>query len=109
MLLFSSTRLSNNEKWRIGRRRDFLSPIAINRKTLDTNDLNQVVASSGFSENKGWVKECSVWRAHKPCSRWFLLKDFPVNRAPTSLVMAFETKMAASYSKRSILRKNRRR
>ena len=23
------------------------------RKTLDNNDLNQVVASSGFSENKG--------------------------------------------------------
>ena len=25
----------------------------IDRKTLDNNDLNQVVTSSGFSENKG--------------------------------------------------------
>ena len=25
----------------------------IDRNTLDNNDLNQVVASSGFSENKG--------------------------------------------------------
>ena len=26
----------------------------MDRKTLDNNELNQVVASSGFSENKGW-------------------------------------------------------
>ena len=37
-------------------------------KTLDNNDLNQVVFS-GFSENKGG---CSVSRAHKTWSRSFL-------------------------------------
>ena len=40
----------------------------VNRKTLDNNDLNQVVASSGFSENKG-LGGCSVSRAHKIWSR----------------------------------------
>ena len=52
VLVFSSLSSSNGQ-WRIGRWRDFLSLIAINRKTLDDNDLNQLVASSGFSENKG--------------------------------------------------------
>ena len=35
------------------------------RKTLDNNDLNQVVASSGFSENKGLTGVLSL-RAQKP-------------------------------------------
>ena len=46
-------------------------------KTLDNNDLNQVVAFSGFSENKdkalgAW---CSVSRAHKTWSRSLLGMD----------------------------------
>ena len=44
-------------------------------KTLDINDLNQVVPCSGFSENKGLVV-CSVSRAHQIWSRSLLLKDF---------------------------------
>ena len=44
---------------------------------LDENDFNQVVASSGLSENKGvWVGSL-VSRAHKTWSRSFLFKDFP--------------------------------
>ena len=36
------------------RHRPLAAPIPIEyKKTLDNNDLNQVVASSGFSENKG--------------------------------------------------------
>ena len=54
----------------------------IDRKTLDNNDLNQVVASSGFSENKDlgrvWVG-CSASRAHKTLSGSFLLKDFRID------------------------------
>ena len=46
------------------------------RKTLDNNDLNQVVASSGFSENKGLTGVLSL-RAHKTWCRSFLFKDFP--------------------------------
>ena len=46
------------------------------RKTLDNNDLNQVVASSGFSENKGLTGVLSL-RAHKTRCRLFLFKDFP--------------------------------
>ena len=46
------------------------------RETLDNNDLNQVVASSGFSENKGLTGVLSL-RAHKTWCRLFLLKDFP--------------------------------
>ena len=42
------------------------------RKTLDNNDLNQVVASSGFSENKGLTGVLSL-RAHKTWCRSFLL------------------------------------
>ena len=45
-------------------------------KTLDNNDLNQVVASSGFSENKG-LDGRSVSRAHKTWSRSSLFQDFP--------------------------------
>ena len=45
------------------------------RKTLGNNDLNLVVASSGFSENKG-LGGGSVSRAHKTWSRSFLFKDF---------------------------------
>ena len=46
-------------------------------KTLDNNDLNQVVAFSGFSENKdkalgAW---CSVSRAHKTWSQSLLWMD----------------------------------
>ena len=46
-------------------------------KTLDNNDLNQIVASSGCSENKVLGDEDSVSRAHKTRSRSFLFKDFP--------------------------------
>ena len=46
-------------------------------KTLDNNDLNQIVASSGFSENKGLGDEGSVPRARNTWSRSFLFKDFP--------------------------------
>ena len=46
-------------------------------KTLDNNDLNQIVASSGFSENKGLGDEGSVSRTHKTWSRSFLFQDFP--------------------------------
>ena len=47
------------------------------RKTLDNKDLNQVIASSGFSKNKGLCgMGSSVSRAHKTWSRPFLLKDF---------------------------------
>ena len=45
------------------------------RKTLGNNDLNQVVASSGFSENKG-LGGGSVSQAHKTWSQSFLFKDF---------------------------------
>ena len=45
-------------------------------KILGNNDPNQVVASSGFSENKG-LAGGSVSRAHKTWSRSFLFKDFP--------------------------------
>ena len=45
------------------------------RKTLDNNDLNQVVASSGFSANKGLVGVLSL-RAHKTWCRSFLLRIF---------------------------------
>ena len=47
-------------------------------RTLDNNDLNQVVASSGFSENKGLTEVLSL-RAHKTWSRSFLFKDFLVD------------------------------
>ena len=48
---------------KIGRSITFLYGVEVNDefivfskgKTLDNNDLNQVVASSGFSENKGLV------------------------------------------------------
>ena len=41
-------------KWKGPIRISKLVPRALcERKTLDNNDLNQVVASSGFSENKG--------------------------------------------------------
>ena len=50
------------------------------RKTLGNNDLNQVVASSGFSENKG-LGGGSVSRAHKTWSRSFLFKDFRKSRS----------------------------
>ena len=47
------------------------------RETLDNNDLNQVVASSGFSENKGLTGVLSL-RAHKTwCRSFFIFKDFP--------------------------------
>ena len=46
------------------------------RETLDNNDLNQVVASSGFSENKGLTGVLSL-RAHKTWCRSFSFKDFP--------------------------------
>ena len=45
------------------------------RKTLGNNDLNQVVAFSDLSENKG-LGGGSVSRAHKTWSRSFLFKDF---------------------------------
>ena len=45
------------------------------RKTLDNNDFNQVVASSGFSENKGLGGVLSL-SGSKTWSRSFLLKDF---------------------------------
>ena len=49
------------------------------RKTLDNKDFNQVVASSGFSKNKGLCgMRSSVSRAHKTWSRPSLLKDFPL-------------------------------
>ena len=51
------------------------------RKTLGNNDLNQVVASSSFSENKG-LGGGSVSRAHKTWSRSFLFKDFRSSRIP---------------------------
>ena len=44
-------------------------------KTLDNSDLNQIVASSGFSENKGLSGVLS--QAHKTWSRSFLFNDFP--------------------------------
>lgn len=51
-------------------------------KTFDNNDLNQVVAPSGFSENKGFEgRGVSVSRAHKTWSRSFLLKYFLLHRA----------------------------
>ena len=53
-------------------------PPFMNRKTLGNNDLNQVVASSGFSENKG-LAGGSVSRAHKTWSRSSLFKDFLLN------------------------------
>ena len=41
-------------KWKGPRRISKLVPRVLwERKTLDNNDLTQVVASSGFSENKG--------------------------------------------------------
>ena len=45
------------------------------RKTLDNNDFNQVVASSGFSENKGLGGVLSL-SGSKTWSRSFLLEDF---------------------------------
>ena len=45
------------------------------RTTEDNNDLNQVVASSGFSENKGLGGVLSRW-AHKTRPWSFLFKDF---------------------------------
>ena len=52
------------------------SPTIIYFQEEDNNDLNQVVASSGFSEKtRVWVG-FSVSRNHKTWSRWFLLKDF---------------------------------
>ena len=42
---------------------------------MDNNDINQVVTSSGFSENKG-LGGVLVSLAHKTWSRSFLLKDF---------------------------------
>ena len=76
--------------------------VSSERKTSGNYNLNQVVVSSGFSENekkregvtyaskvgtvyvpihqvpttRGWVGY-SVSRAHKTCSRSFLLKAFP--------------------------------
>ena len=75
--------------------------VSSERKTSGNYNLIQVVVSSGFSEIKkkegvtyaskvgtiyvpihqvpttrGWVG-CSVSRAHKTCSRSFLLNDFP--------------------------------
>ena len=53
----------------------------LQRKTFDSNDLNRVVAPSGFSENKGLGGRGSqVSRAHKTWSR-LLLKDFLLHRA----------------------------
>ena len=46
------------------------------RKALDNNDVNKVVASSGFSENRGRYLGSSVSRAHKTWSRSFLFNDF---------------------------------
>ena len=54
------------------------------RKTLGNNDLNQVVTSSGFSENKG-LGGGSVSRAHKTWSRSFLFKDFRLFRAKAEI------------------------
>ena len=62
-----------------------LFPFSPTRKTLGNNDLNQVVASSGFSENKG-LGGGSVSRAHKTWSRSFLFKDFPPTRATGNLI-----------------------
>ena len=45
------------------------------RTTEDNNDLNQVVASSGFSENKGLGGVLSRW-AHKTRPWSLLFKDF---------------------------------
>ena len=44
-------------------------------RTLDNNDLNQVVVFSGFSENKALGAGCSVSRAHKTWSRSLLGMD----------------------------------
>ena len=44
-------------------------------KTLDNNDLNQVEAFSGFSENKALGAGCSVSRVHKTWSRSLLGMD----------------------------------
>ena len=60
---------------------------------LDSNDLNQVVAFSGFRENKGlvWVECSAVSRAHKTWSRSFLLKDFLAKQVEASKVAVMYT------------------
>ena len=52
------------------------SPTVSHFQEEDNNDVNQVVASSAFSEKtRVWVG-FSVSRNHRTWSRWFLLKDF---------------------------------
>ena len=46
------------------------------RKTLDNNDLNQVMASSSFSENKGLDEVLSLAGSENLVSFILILEDF---------------------------------
>ena len=73
----------------------FSSQLAIRKRQI----LKVLLFSSLSPSNKQWRIERR--RDFRPL--------VAINRVLTSILMTFETKVAARYSKRSILRKNRRR